>query len=194
MKKLIALISIALAIAGSASANTYSDTNSADVRLDANANVFCACSKVGSANPLYNPSYTGNFTLGGYDSSLEEIISAQISFRLWDAAFIGGGESYLVTLVVGDLVKSGNSFSGPLDFDYNLPFGGTALMSLSDTGALAYTVTATTGSFWLDEASITAESALRTVTPPSVPETSTTFVLLGATLLGLAAVRRKIRA
>lgn len=182
MKKLFILLSLTLALAGSASAATYTDTNPADVRLDANWLL----------NPLYNPSYTGVFTLADYDSSLEEIISAQITFLLFDSPILGFGESYLVKLAVGDIVQTGGNFAGFVDFDYELPWGGTALLNLSDTGTLAYTVTATSGSFWLKEASITAESAPRV--GQSVPENGTTFALMGAALLGLGAVRRKVRA
>lgn len=187
MKKLFALLSLTVALAGTASAApyaTYTDVNPADVRLDANSFL----------NPFYNPSYTGNFTLAGYNAALEEIVSANISFLLWDSILLGGSEAYAITLSIDNLAfQSGGSFTGFLSFNENIY--GAALLNLSDTGALSYTVTATSGSFWLKEATIIAESALRvTGQPHSVPETSTTFALMGAALLGLAAVRRKVRA
>ena len=190
MKKLLALASLSLALLGGASAASYADVNPADVRLDSYAGGYLG--KYWIANPLYNPSYTGAFTLAGYDPLAEEIISASVSFKLWDGDLLN--ESY--SLALSDMAFGGSNFFGSITFGGSVI--GTALLDLSANGALSYTITANTGSFWLKEASLTAESAPIAVlpgnAPQSVPETSATIVLTAATLLGLLAIKRKIRA
>jgi len=186
MKKYLLLASLALAVVGRVSATTYTDVNPADVRLDASTGSWVFGHFV--PNALYNPSYTGEFTLAGYNPALEQIVSGSVSFLLWDAALIGGPEAYTISLA--DMTFSGGSFAWTLSLSSGL--SGSALIDLSADGALSYTVTANSGSFWLYEASISADSAPIQQPPTnSVPEASTSLILLGAGLLSVAAIRRK---
>lgn len=192
MKKLLTIISLSLGLISGASAATYSDLNPADVRLDSYAGGYLG--KYWIANPLYNPSYTGVFTLAGYDPLAEEIISASVSFKLWDGDRLN--ESYSLTL--SDMAFTGSNFFGSISFGGSVI--GNALVDLSETGALSYTITANTGSFWLTEASLTAESQAlppifaKDAAPERVPESGATVMLTGAALLGLVAFKRKQRA
>jgi hypothetical protein len=182
MKKLLALTCIALSLAGLASATPYTDVNNANVRLDSISGPWWA------PNPLYNPSYTGTFTLAGYNPAVEQIASASVTFDLWDAGYFDH-ESYKVT--IDDLTLSGGSFF------WNLSFGsglfGTALADLNADGILSYTVSATSGSFWLNTATINAESVAIEVPTHNVPDQGLTVAFLGLGLLGLATLKRKLR-
>lgn len=190
MKKILPLVCLALALTSRLSAVQYTDVNPADVRLDAYAGGYVWLPFVGTtwvANGLYNPSYTGEWTLAGYNPAAETIVSASASFLLWDLA---GSEQYSINFA--DIAIGGGSFTWFLDTgDINL--SGNALVDLSADGSLFYTVTANSGQFWLKEASLVAQSA---PLPPSqpVPDAGTTVSLLGASLVGLAGLRRKLRA
>jgi hypothetical protein len=189
MKKLLALISVSLALVSGASAASYTDVNPANVRLDSNAGGYFGPYWI--SNPLYNPSYTGTFTLASYDPLAEEIVSASVSFKLWDGDLFK--ETYSLSL--SDMAFSGSNFFGFVTFGGAVV--GNALFDLSSTGALSYTITANSGTFWLKEATLHAESAAIVVPeniPASVPETGATAVLTSAALLGLAAFKRKQRA
>jgi hypothetical protein len=190
MKKLLPLACLAIALTSRLFAVPYSDVNPANVRLDASPGSYVWLPFIGTTwvdNELYNPSYTGEWTLAGYNPAAETIVSASASFLLWDLA---GSEQYSITFA--DIAIGGGSFAWFLDTgDINL--SGNALVDLSADGSLYYTVTANSGSFWLKEASLYAESA---PLPPtqSVPDSGTTVALMGSALVGLVAFRRKLRA
>lgn len=176
--------------AGSAQAISFTDSNPADVRLDANSalNVF----GVWVPNPLYNPSYTGNWDLlnEGYDPATQQINSAVATFSLNDAN--GRSESYTIT-IDGDTFLSGGSFStttfGTIDFAGGVV--GDALITLDSTGLLSYTVTATSGVFWLANAALTADVSARE-SNGHVPDGGLTVAMLGIGLAGLGRIRRML--
>lgn len=169
--KYFAIVTLACAsLLGTARANTYIDNNPADVWLNA-----------------LNPSYSGEFTLAGYNPASEYITSATVEFSFFDLPLLGGGESFKVSM--DDFSASHASFSGSLmidgvlnQFSYDL-----ALQDLSTDGALSYTVTRTSGELWLTNARIEAQSSAK-----SVPEHGTTVALLGASMVLLVAARRRI--
>jgi hypothetical protein len=176
VKKLYYSIFAGIALALNAFGAQYVDDNAADVRLDANF--------LGGLNPLYNPSYTGQFDLTGYgfNPNTQDINSAVATFTLWDTPVLGGSEGYRIT-VDGITTASGGSFSGFITLGGAVT--GTLLGNLNDDGILDYTVTATSGVFWLLDANLTAEAT------NSVPDGGTTLGLLGLGFLGIVYLRRK---
>jgi hypothetical protein len=170
MKTKIIALAACLIGAHTASAITLTDNNPADTLLIAGI----------------SPSYTGTFTLSPYNPLTQQVNSAFTTFTLFDVIL---NESYTITLG-GSTVHTGNSFIGTINLG---PSGvaGSALLTLSDTGALSYTVTANTGSFWLTNAYLEAEVGARSPGGANgVPDGGSTVLLLGAGLMGLAAVRR----
>ena len=180
MKQTIMLGVAALLSLGTAMAVQYTDSNPADVRLDANVNVL------GFSNPLYNKSYTGNWDLlnEGYNPANETITSATATFKLND--FNGGSESYTIT-IDADTFKTGGSFSAPLLSTINVGglIGADALVTLDETGKLSYTITANSGVFWLKNATLVADSQ-------SVPDGGMTLAMLGMAFGGLGLMRRRL--
>jgi hypothetical protein len=161
MKKTFLATFLTFALGISAHAVTYTDNNPADVWLNA-----------------LNPSYTGQFTLAGYNPAAETITSASAVFTFADLL---GSESFAVNLS-GDFFSQG-SFFGVLVLPTNVV---NALFTLDSTGALSYTVTRTSGEFWLTNASLTAQAAAR-----NVPDAGTTAVLLGLGMVGIFAAKRR---
>jgi hypothetical protein len=193
MKKLFFITCLALAATGRLSAVMYTDVNPADVRLDAVTGSYVYVPFRGYtwvSNPLYNPSYTGEWTLGGYNPAEETIVSASASFVLWDLI---GSEQYSITFA--DIAIGGGSFSWFLSTG-DIALSGNALLDLAADGSLHYTVTAQAGQFWLKEASLTAYSApiLPERDPQRVPDTGATLALLGASVAAIIGLRRKISA
>ena len=165
MKKLLSLAA-GLLVAASAHANFYSDNNPADVWINA-----------------LNPSYTGEFTLAGYNPAVESISWANVEFTLWDLV---GQES--VTINMSGEVFTHSSFSGDLYLGGGVV--GSALVTLSDTGALSYTVSRTSGGlseFWLKNAYLGAETSSR-----RVPDAGATSVLLGLGLMLIIGAKRHL--
>jgi hypothetical protein len=167
MKKILGVIASFL-IAASVHANTYTDNNQADVYLN-----------------VANPSYTGQFTLAGYNPAAETITSANAVFTFWDNSLrIDQGESLTVTMSGDDL--SHGSFSGFLTLGDNIV---NAWGILDSTGVLSYTVSLTSAwytEFWLTNASLTAETASR-----SVPDAGATAILLGLGVIGILGAKRR---
>ena len=180
MKQTIMLGVAALLSLGTTMAVQYTDSNPADVRLDANVNVL------GFSNPLYNKSYTGNWDLlnEGYNPANETITSATATFKLNDAN--GFSESYTIT-IDGDTFKTGGSFSTTLLSTINVGglIGADALVTLDETGKLSYTITANSGVFWLKNATLVADSQ-------SVPDGGMTLAMLGMAFGGLGLMRRRL--
>ncbi|HEX2862234.1 MAG TPA: hypothetical protein VHN79_11365, partial [Lacunisphaera sp.] len=128
MNKITALLTALLLTVSAARADFYSDNNPADVWINA-----------------LNPSYTGEFTLAGYDPVAQTITSAYAEFTFWDLV---AGESIKIDLS-GDLLTHG-SFSGWLPLSVGIV---NAWVTLDTTGALSYTVSRNDNSvlseFWL---------------------------------------------
>ena len=166
MKKAIIAAILSLTVVASVHAVTYSDNNPANVWLNG-----------------LNPSYTGQFTLAGYNPTAETITSASAEFTFWDAL---GKESFNINMG-GDLLSQG-SFSGVLVLPSDVV---NAWFTLDSTGSLSYTVSLTSGfltDFWLTNASLTAEATAR-----NVPDAGATAVLLGLGVIGLFVAKRRIR-
>lgn len=167
MKSPILVAILSLCFTAVAQATTYIDNNPANVWLNA-----------------LNPSYTGEFTLAGYNPATETITSAVADFTFQDP--FGGNESLHVDLS-GDILTNG-SFSGKLVLSTGVI---NSLFSLDQTGALSYTVSLESGyltEFWLDNAKLTAQAS-----PRNVPDSGATVVLLGLGLVGLVATKRHFR-
>lgn len=172
MRKLsVLLVSFLLAVGSVVRANTYSDNNPANVWINA-----------------LNPSYTGEFTLAGYDSSAETVVSGFAEFTLWDAAFLGGNESVRIDL--SDQLFTSGSFSGFITLGGGL--SAAALFTLDTTGALAYTVSRNDKSilseFWLKNAYLEVQTE-----PRKVPDTGATAAMLGLGLMGLFLAARRAK-
>ncbi|MCC6821338.1 MAG: VPDSG-CTERM sorting domain-containing protein [Verrucomicrobia subdivision 3 bacterium] len=176
MKKILALaVGAALLGGSSAMAITYQDNNPADVWLNA-----------------FNTSYSGQFTLAGYNPGIETITSAVATFKLNDA--FGGREGYNITVEANPFL-SGGSFATSLFGTITVGSGitGNILGILDATGVLDYTITRTSGEFWLTNARLVAQASTRTGTnPTSVPDGGTTLAMLGMGLVGVFGLRRKI--
>ncbi|MBK9991194.1 MAG: hypothetical protein IPP19_10790 [Verrucomicrobia bacterium] len=162
MKKAILSILLSLSVVASVQAVSYSDNNPANVWLN-----------------VLNPSYTGEFTLAGYNPTTETITTASAVFTFADLI---GSESFVVNLT-GDVLSQG-SFFGVLALPTNILNG---LITLDSTGALSYTVSRKTGEFWLTHASLTAESTARR----NVPDAAATALLLGLGVIGMVAAKRR---
>jgi hypothetical protein len=164
MKKAILAAIFSLSVVASVHAVTYTDNNPANVWLNG-----------------LNPSYTGQFTLAGYNPVAETITSAAAEFTFWDAL---GNESFSINMG-GDLLTHG-SFSGVLVLPTDVV---NAWLTLDSTGTLAYTVSLTSGfltEFWLTNASLTAVATAR-----NVPDVGATVVLLGLGIIGILAAWRR---
>jgi hypothetical protein len=187
IRKMLALVAAGVLLSGSSVlAIQYSDNNPADTRLDADY-LF-------GLNPLYNPSYTGQWDLlsAGYNPITQRIDSAVATFLLNDAN--GGQESYSIT-IGGSAFLTGGSFTTTLlgTIGVGDPVTGSALITLDSTGLLNYTVTANSGVFWLANANLTAQASDRKpLNPANVPDGGATAGLLGLGLLVLAGAKRHL--
>lgn len=159
---------LGLFVAGSVQAITISDNNPADTWINA-----------------LNPSYTGTFTLSPYNPLTQQVNSAFVEFLLWDGLL---SETWTMTLD-GGAFSSGGSFSGYFSFGGGVT--GSALLTLSDTGALSYTISRGSGEFWLKNAYLEAEVGPRAPGGPTgVPDGGSAVLLLSLGLGALAAARR----
>jgi len=168
MKKLLFSTIVSLLVAVGARANTYTDNNPADVWLN-----------------VFNPSYTGQFTLAGYNPAAETITSAHATFTFWDnSSRYDFGESFTVNMG-GDVLSNG-SFAGTLTLGESVV---NAWGILDSTGVLSYTVSLTSGpltEFWLTNANLTAQTTSR-----GVPDSAATALLLGLGAIGVIGAKRR---
>ncbi len=168
MKKLLFSAIVSFLVAVGVQANTYTDDNPALVWLN-----------------QYNTSYTGQFTLAGYNPAAETITSASATFTFWDNSLqIDQGESF--TLNMGGDILSHGSFSSYLTLGENVV---NAWGILDSTGVLSYTVSLTSGKyteFFLTDASLTARTTSR-----GVPDSAATSLLLGLGAMGLIGAKRR---
>ena len=133
---------------------------------------------------IWLPLLTGNTFDDGYNPDTEMLTAAWAVFSLSDdldrrrdevvEIFLGSGSSLFDTFEVGffDLTLGG--------------VGGSALMELSDNGKINYTISAKEGDFMFRSAGIKATFETR-----PVPDSGSALALLGASLVGLIAVRRR---
>jgi hypothetical protein len=165
--KTFAVLAAVILATRSAFAVTYSDNNPADVWLNA-----------------FNPSYTGTFDLvgDGYNPATQQVYSAVATFTLWDGVL---SESWNLTLG-GEAFLSGGSFSSVINMGGGV--FGSALVDLSTDGILSYTITRTSGEFWLTNASLVANAGPSGA--GSVPDGGQTSLLLASGLVALGALRR----
>jgi hypothetical protein len=171
MKKYIVLLAALLLVVSSAKANFYWDDNPADVYLN-----------------VFNPSYTGEFTLDGYDPATETVIDAYAMFDLWDLL---GNEKLTITMY-GETYFDHGSFRGVLFADDYINPDWTAWAVLDATGALKYTVTNTgnlLSEFWLTNAYLEVETE-----PRNVPDAGATSVFLGLGLVLVLGAKRRFSA
>lgn len=130
-------------------------------------------------------SYQGEFTLAGYNPATMTVTGAEMVFKFFD---FGGSESFNIKLNLTPTENPTVFTSGSIGLTFTSPtlnVTGDALVTLDVTGALKYTVTRTSGEFWLDNAKLTAHIAER-----HVPDGATTAMLLGLGLVGIALAAR----
>jgi hypothetical protein len=169
MKKILFLASIVVGLlAANAGAKTYTDTNSDDVYF----------SSLGGVS-----SYTGSFNIlnDGYKPATEQVYSANADFQFWD--IFGGSESLTVALGGSPFEQTG-SFSGLITLSDSVV--GSALFDLSSDGIVSYTITRTSGEFYLTSATLTAQAGSR-----SVPDGGVTLALLGMSVVAVVGIQRK---
>lgn len=169
MKKLLFSTLVSFLVAVCAHANTYTDNNPALVWL----------------NQL-NPSYTGQFTLTGYNPAAETITSATATFSFWDnSSKLDQGESFTVNMG-GDIFSHG-SFASTLTINQGVV---NAWGILDSTGVLSYTVSLTSNGlfddFFLTNAKLVAQTTSR-----SVPDSAATSLLLGLGVIGIIGAKRR---
>jgi len=168
MKKLIFSILVGFLAAVGVQANTYTDNNPANIWLN-----------------VFNPSYTGQFTLAGYNPAAETITSAAATFTFWDNPLgLDKGESFTVNMG-GDNLSHG-SFTGTLTLGESVL---NAWGILDSTGVLSYTVSLTSGrdtEFWLTNAKLTAETSAR-----GVPDSAATSLLVGLGAISVIGAKRR---
>lgn len=139
-----------------------------------------------------NDSYRGWFNLlnDGYDPHKYWIKSAKAWFLLKDDSRHDSEEWVEI-----DLTFDGENYGslGPVEVDMYDWLGGSlgsrAIFKLNETGRLQYTVTATYGDVYLKKAKLIA-CAKHHRKP--VPDSGSSIALLGASLLGFAALRKKL--
>jgi hypothetical protein len=180
--KLAVMASLAIS-AVSAQAIQYTDLNLIGVKLDDS-----------------KPSYYGEFNIAdwGYNSANQEVTSASVWFALADDATDVKDaldlKGYTETVKID--LGSASGYIGPVEVDLaSLLSGavtGSLLVDLSADGILKYTISKTSGDFYIGFAKLVADATPKA--PGSrVPDGGATAALLGLALLGLSAVRRKMR-
>lgn len=138
-----------------------------------------------------NTSYTGQFNITpAYNPLTMQVNSATAKFTLGD---LFGSEGYNITME-GSAFVSGGSFFGLINVGGGV---GSLLGNLSADGILNYTITRTSGEFWVLNACLTAYASDRTTggvnnTDNRVPDGGLTIALLGMGFICLGAMKRKL--
>lgn len=141
-------------------------------------------------------SYSGTFVLPGYDAATQMVQSAQATFVFSDDSLFDSNEYAKISLGFenfGSLEVDGIPL---LPWTYTFFSGNlTMLTTLSSTGQLDYTITATSGDFWYKGGVLKAEVTQRPSTnntPPRVPDGGASAALLGMSLLAVAGLKKKL--
>ena len=141
----------------------------------------------GSGQPT---TVSGEFNLltAGYNPTSMSLTSATVTFTLSDP--LGGNESGLFRfrLLPGpttseDLATFSGVPTAATPYTFALGTGSLAFLALDDTGILHYRINRVSGQFVVNSASITAV----------VPDGGATAILLGGSLLGLVAIKRRFK-
>ena len=171
--KLLAITSVSFVLASAARAVTWTD--------DDPLNVFLTSSRHG------NDTYSNTFNIldAGYNPATQQVTSAVASFAFADNATDEGEYVDILldsTLIFNDLEVDGTSWS----YDWHsVNVSGSLLASLQD-GVLNYTVKIDSGDTYLKGAKLVAQGGAR-----SVPDSSSTAVLVGLGLVSLFASRKR---
>lgn len=188
MKTLVRSLSVflALAFAGSAHAVQYYDWD-----LDG-----------GEGQPEWtfldangNSTWSTTFDLfaTGYNPLVSEIISATVYFAFAD----NGDQAWdYATITVGGIEMwswqevDGSHQNAPNNYDWYMADLSAAQVAELQDGSLDYRVDAVSGNFYLKEAVLVAEGETRRI---NVPDSGTTFAMLGLGTVVMLVLRRQLR-
>lgn len=150
--------------------------------------------KLTAGGPVSTYTSTFNIVDDGFIAGTHNVWAAGVTFWLADDGGFGdGGESFTINLF-GD-----NNTFGTSQYTTFLVLGVTQigidlLASLNNDGILTYSISATSGDFWLKSALLAAEA---TVTRPledsqSVPDNGSTLILAAFALIGLTFMQWRV--
>jgi hypothetical protein len=122
---------------------------------------------------------TFDLTTVGFVVGTDTAVSGSAYFDVTD--YLNPNNRDRISIDLGDMTASGQvldySFAS---LDLNI------LATIDASGMLGYTITATKGDFFVNDASLTVDASAQ-----SVPDGASTVALLGIALLGLSAAARK---
>lgn len=194
----------ALVVSFSASAVTFRDIDHPGILLDASGTqtyhgVFDLITgdvtggvhegpfTIGAPYPL---SIQGTYSeISGFDPNTMQATSGKVSFWIKDndTSAADGTEIYTIALDdIANKLATGSNFG-----KYKFQVSGLSvdlLMTINETGALDYYVTATEGNFILDYAMLDVQAQAK-----SVPDAGATLTLLGLGVIGMTSLRRLYR-
>lgn len=135
---------------------------------------------------------TFNILQNGFVPGTHHVTAALVTFKLSDDSSSDSGESFSINLDGGPSELSGSYMGwvtlGPSQIGINL------LASLNADGILNYTVSATSGDFWLKTAFLGVQA---TGGAHSVPDTGGTLILaalgMGLLVVGTLATRQELK-
>ena len=142
--------------------------------------------------------YSGTFILGGYNPATQMVHDAQATFVFSDDELFDSNEYAQITVGLGNFGNVEVDGVPLLPWTYTFFSGDLTLnmlATLSSTGQLGYTITATSGDFWYKGGTLEANVVRRpstNTTPPSVPDGGASAALLGMSLLAVAGLKKKL--